>query len=361
MRYGRTGLKASNLDKLVSSKIGSANHTYKYNALDQRISKNGPLSAKFSFFYDPAGQLIGEYKDNAATATPTDDWLLRQETVWLADIPVAVLRKPVAANPIQISYIHTDHLNTPRVIVNTNNTPLWRWDNVHAFGANLPDEDPDGNAQLFEYNPRFPGQYFDRETALHYNYFRYYEPETGRYISPDPIGLAGGLNTFGYTFGNPIKYSDPLGLDVVIALYEGQNGNVFNHIGIGTTTGNNANQTFGAGPDSGIGLFSSVSGHVRSDRGKPISTLIIPTTASQDALINIFNNAAMNNPNFRYSLLSNSCVDHVRNALNFSGINFSIPVASSKESYYPSIRGLATNLPNVLFKSLTPLGTVVYH
>ena len=152
-----------------------------------------------------------------------------------------------------------------------------------------------------------------------------------------------------------------MGLDVVIALYEGQNGNVFNHIGIGTTTGNNANQTFGAGPDSGIGLFSSVSGHVRSDRGKPISTLIIPTTASQDALINIFNNAAMNNPNFRYSLLSNSCVDHVRNALNFSGINFSIPVASSKESYYPSIRGLATNLPNVLFKSLTPLGTVVYH
>lgn len=75
----------------------------KYNALDQRISKNGPLSLKYFFFYDPAGQLIGEYKDNTDTATPTDEWLIREEAIWLGDIPVAVLRKPVAANPIQIS------------------------------------------------------------------------------------------------------------------------------------------------------------------------------------------------------------------------------------------------------------------
>jgi len=75
--------------------------------------------------------------------------------------------------------------------VDQSNTIVWRWENTHVFGANLPDEDPDGNSQPFEYNPRFPGQYFDKETNLHYNYFRYYEPETGRYISPDPIGLAG--------------------------------------------------------------------------------------------------------------------------------------------------------------------------
>lgn len=141
---------------------------------------------------------------------------MRQETVWLDDIPVAVLRKPVAANPIQIVYIHTDHLNTPRLIVNQSNTPVWRWDNVHAFGANLPDEDPDGNNQLFEYNPRFPGQYFDKETSLHYNYFRYYEPETGRYISPDPIGLAGGVNVYGYVEQNPLSLSDPFGLQSLV-------------------------------------------------------------------------------------------------------------------------------------------------
>lgn len=92
------------------------------------------------------------------------------------------------------------------------NTIVWRWDNTHAFGANLPNEDPDSNGQLFEYHPRFPGQYFDKETSLHYNYFRYYEPETGRYISPDPIGLAGGINVWGYVGQNPLRWIDPLGL-----------------------------------------------------------------------------------------------------------------------------------------------------
>ena len=185
--------------------------TRNYSNLDQRISKNGPLSSKFFFFYDPAGQLIGEYRDNSSTTTPTDDWLVRQETIWLENIPVAVIRKATATSPILIYFIHTDHLNTPRVIVNQSNTPVWRWENTHAFGANLPDENPDGNSQLFEYHPRFPGQYFDKETNLHYNYFRYYEPETGRYISLDPIGLAGGINTYVYVAGNPMSFTDPTG------------------------------------------------------------------------------------------------------------------------------------------------------
>lgn len=211
---------------LASTVRNAKTHTYKTNALGERISKNGPLSSKFSFFYDSQGQLIGEYRDNSSTATPTDDWLVRQETIWLEDIPVAVIKKPTATSPIQVYTIHADHLNTPRVIVNASNIPVWRWDNVHAFGSNLPDEDPDGNSQLFEYHPRFPGQYFDKETNLHYNYFRYYEPETGRYISPDPIGLAGGLNVYGYALQNPLSYTDPDGLapdaliDLVLIAYD---------------------------------------------------------------------------------------------------------------------------------------------
>ena len=190
----------------------STTYIYLYNVLNQRISNNGALSSTNYdfFFYDPAGQLLGEYTDNAATRL-SGDWLLRQETIWLGDIPVAVIKQPVAAGPIQIYFIHADHLNTPRLIVDQNNTPVWRWDAVHAFGSNMPYEDPDGNGQLFEYNLRFPGQYFDKETNLHYNHFRYYEPETGRYLTPDPIGLAGGLNVYGYALQNPLSFTDPTG------------------------------------------------------------------------------------------------------------------------------------------------------
>ena len=164
------------------------------------------------FFYDPSGQLIGDYQDNAATTTPADDWLIRQETVWLGDIPVGVITKRNATGPIQVYYIHTGHLNTPRVIVNRNNVVVWRWEGSHAFGANLPIENLVDATQIFEYNLRFPGQYFDKETGLHYNYFRYYEPEMGRYISTDPIGLMGGMNTYEYANGNSMMFMDSHGL-----------------------------------------------------------------------------------------------------------------------------------------------------
>ncbi|RTZ95478.1 MAG: hypothetical protein DSY90_13590, partial [Deltaproteobacteria bacterium] len=63
-----------------------------------------------------------------------------------------------------------------------------------------------------ENNFRFPGQYYDSETGLHYNWHRYYDPKTGRYLTPDPIGLDGGINLFVYALNNPVNFVDPWGL-----------------------------------------------------------------------------------------------------------------------------------------------------
>ncbi|MDR1995284.1 RHS repeat-associated core domain-containing protein, partial [Azonexus sp.] len=81
------------------------------------------------------------------------------------------------------------------------------------FGNSPPEEDPDGDGILFTLNLRFPGQYYDRETNLNYNYYRDYDPLTGRYIQADPIGLEGGsMSLYTYANQNPVSLVDPLGL-----------------------------------------------------------------------------------------------------------------------------------------------------
>ena len=113
----------------------------------------------------------------------------------------------------QVYFIHTDQLNTPRLITNSTNVKVWQWDNNDPFGNNVPNDDPNNSNTHFSFNLRLLGQYADSETGLNYNYFRDYSPQEGRYIESDPIGLEGGqFSTYAYVDSNPLLYTDEYGL-----------------------------------------------------------------------------------------------------------------------------------------------------
>lgn len=112
-----------------------------------------------------------------------------------------------------VKYIHTDHLGTPHVVTNSNGEIVWSAE-YRPFGAATVNEDPDGDLDRYELNIRLPGQYYHQETGLHYNYYRDYDPELGRYIQSDPIGLEGGINSYVYAGLNPLIAADPYGLFV---------------------------------------------------------------------------------------------------------------------------------------------------
>ena len=184
--------------------------TYSYNVQGQRVRKfsSSGASSTTVFVYDLQGQLMGEY-DSAGNAL--------REYVWLGSTPIAMFTPNGANNPL-VYYIHTDHLDTPRLVTDTANNIRWRW-LAEPFGTTAPETNP-SNLGGFTQNLRFPGQYADSESGLSYNYFRDYDSTTGRYVQSDPIGLGGGINTYAYVGGKPLSYVDPRGLwEVAIEFY----------------------------------------------------------------------------------------------------------------------------------------------
>ena len=197
-RYFFTVTPADRASRLWIERIAYLCVGFRVMRLDSRVSQTALNPDYNDYFdaYDERGHLIGEYNANGSAI---------QETVYLGNQPVAVFKQN------NLYTIHTDHLNTPRAISDSGNTVIWRWD-ADPFGTAAADPDPDMNGVKFTYNLRFPGQYFDSETGLHYNYFRDYDPSTGRYIESDPVGLNGGINTYTYAANSPLRYIDPKGL-----------------------------------------------------------------------------------------------------------------------------------------------------
>jgi RHS repeat-associated protein len=174
--------------------------------LQQRVSAES--------IYNSDGTLFVRNKDGALIAENPLYWNTSSVTeyIYLNGTPVAV-----ATGPTNLSYIYPDHLDTPRAVVNAANNIVWRWDSTDPFGSLPADGNPSGLGS-FTFNLRFPGQYFSQETGLHYNFFRDYDSQTGRYVESDPVGLAAGINTYGYTKQNPVSRSDPDGQGIELGI-----------------------------------------------------------------------------------------------------------------------------------------------
>jgi RHS repeat-associated protein len=174
----------------------------------------------FAYVYDEEGSLIGEYGMGGAESTGSTKYMY---------LPTASGPMPIMAFVGGHKYaVHADHLNTPRRLTRSNGRPTWQWA-YSAFG----EEEPTTAAKRFTgpntvpttgtttatpvtFNLRWPGQYFDSESGLFFNWHRSYDPKTGRYTQTDPMGLDAGWNRVTYGFNNPLLYTDPDGLNPLI-------------------------------------------------------------------------------------------------------------------------------------------------
>jgi len=104
----------------------------------------------------------------------------------------------------KVYYYLTDHLGTPQKLMDVAGVVVWSGD-YKPFGEVL------SVVSTVQNHFRFPGQYYDSETTMHYNYHRFYQPRKGKYLTPDPIGQSGGLNLYVYAFDDPVNKMDPSG------------------------------------------------------------------------------------------------------------------------------------------------------
>jgi RHS repeat-associated protein len=178
---------ANRLSSVTGTALGA---TYVYDAFGRRFSKTNPGSPSILYTYAQNGSLLEENNNGAIT-----DYLYADGR------PISVLQPGVSPTANQLNYVLADRLGTPQLAANSSAATVWST-TYQPFGTT-----PTPTGSITQ-NLRFPGQYFDGETGFSYNLNRDYMPNLGRYLESDPIGLVGGINTYGYASANPIARVD---------------------------------------------------------------------------------------------------------------------------------------------------------
>jgi RHS repeat-associated protein len=231
--------------------------SYSYNHRGERVAKvvNGTAAA------DAAHTTRYLYQNRQLQAELDGQGRITRQYVYLAQQPIAVIDTPDGSLPdaeersplaqvaadigtalkswfgsdAAITYLHNNHLGAPEVATDQSGKPVWQA-GYSAFGKIVNVSQAGKTARRFTLNLRLPGQYEDQESGLYYNDHRYYDADSGRYLTPDPMGLRAGINTYAYVSSNPLKNIDPYGL--ILFAFDG--------------TGNTDDQTWLTSHDSSL-------------------------------------------------------------------------------------------------------------
>jgi RHS repeat-associated protein len=288
-------------NQLTSISCNGAISRYEYDALGRRSAKVS--GGERTEYYWDGDKLIGETRVGSSSAV---------EQIWYiyepgSNKPLLLLKNGA------IYYYQLDQLGTPLSLTDSDNTIVWQA-SYSVFGkATVTRNEID--------NPlRFQGQYFDSETGLHYNHFRYYDPQTGRFISQDPIGLLGGINHYQYA-PNHVNWVDPLGLSckeaghAVIHKYASTEENPFGHYSIEIVSGNSSVHTHQVITD---GTTTIVSAAEHPPSLEVVSSAVVKVPDVNEA--RIYQDAVELIDMGPYDRKSNSCVTHVAKVLRAGGV-----------------------------------------